>query len=778
MRCTRIPLGCLAGLLLCWTALPAAAQAPQAAKPPVTPAQAQAVLDVLKDDKRRAEFTATLEGMTQALPAAAPATALPLEPDSLGEQLLVQVSGAIAAGSAQLAATVRTVNDLPLLWRWVASTATDPAARARIMEAAWRLLLVLMLAGAAEFAVARLLRKMRAVLGAWAPQGSDPVAEIHAAEAEAEPDPSPHEPGPAQSEARHAKAATVRRRTLSRALGTLKRLPYLLGRLLLDLVPFAAFGAVAAGLMTTPLGADILSRGVVVLVVQAYVGARALLATIAMLVTPEGMRLRLLHVSDTAAVFLTRWARRIVTIGVTGAVIAEVGLVFGMYRTAHDALLKLFALVVHGCAVVMVLQARAAVARRIRQGNGSATGPGVWPALRQRIAAVWHLIAIFYIVALWLVWAVELRNGYVRLIQFFLVTSAVIVTARIVAVLALGALDRLRPGADLAARHPGLEARTSFYYPFLRGLVTIVIVALTGFSLLEVWGLGAWSWLMRTGLGGRVVSAAGLIGVTVLLAVLIWEGANAAVEQHLARLTAQSHLARAGRLRTLLPMLRTTLMVTIVLVVGLMVLSELGVNIAPLLAGAGVIGIAVGFGSQKLVQDLITGLFLLLENAMQVGDVVTLGGLTGTVEALSIRTIRLRALDGSVHIIPFSAVTTVTNQTRDYGFAVVDVSVGLNEEPGRISDVVRGVASEMRSDPRWATVILEPLDVMGVERFIDTAWVLRVRLKTQPASRWSVGRELNRRIKVRFDELAIESPFTSYRVLSGQPAATATEEAA
>jgi small conductance mechanosensitive channel len=166
------------------------------------------------------------------------------------------------------------------------------------------------------------------------------------------------------------------------------------------------------------------------------------------------------------------------------------------------------------------------------------------------------------------------------------------------------------------------------------------------------------------------------------------------------------------------------------------------------------------------VQDIITGLFLLLENAMQVGDVVSLGGMTGTVENLSIRTIRLRAVDGAVHIVPFSAVTTVTNMTRDFGFAVVDVSVGLNEEHDRVADVLREIAAGMRGEAPWRGMILADLEVMGVEKFIDTAWVLRVRMKTLPASRWGVARELNRRIKQRFDALAIESPMTSYRALS------------
>ena len=162
---------------------------------------------------------------------------------------------------------------------------------------------------------------------------------------------------------------------------------------------------------------------------------------------------------------------------------------------------------------------------------------------------------------------------------------------------------------------------------------------------------------------------------------------------------------------------------------------------------------------------------------MQVGDVVTLGGLTGTVEALSIRTIRLRAVDGSMHIIPFSAVTTVTNMTRDYSYAVLDISVGLNEEPEPIIEVVRELGAKMRSDPKWATLILDALDVMGVDKFVDLAWVLRVRMKTQAASRWSVTRELNRRVKERFDELAIESPVTSHRALSASPAPPAAQPA-
>jgi small-conductance mechanosensitive channel len=219
-----------------------------------------------------------------------------------------------------------------------------------------------------------------------------------------------------------------------------------------------------------------------------------------------------------------------------------------------------------------------------------------------------------------------------------------------------------------------------------------------------------------------------------------------------------------------MPMLRTTLLVAIVLVSALTILSEIGVNVAPLLAGAGVIGIAVGFGSQKLVQDVITGAFLLFEDAIAVGDVVALGGQSGVVEQLSIRSIRLRALDGSIHIIPFSAVTTVTNMTRDYGYAVFDISVSYATDSDRVAQVLRDIGKEMREEDRWAAVIREPLEVMGVEKLAEATVVVRARFKTDPGSRWAVNREFLRRVKQRFDAEGIDTMPSARRVMvEGSP---------
>jgi small conductance mechanosensitive channel len=452
-----------------------------------------------------------------------------------------------------------------------------------------------------------------------------------------------------------------------------------------------------------------------------------------------------------------------------GYALAQIGSLLGLWYGAYDALLKLVGLIVCAMLIIMVLQCRMPVARWIRAHAEASGGMAV---LRNRLARAWHLLAIVYLVAMWIVWALQVQDGFALLLRISLTTAIILTVARFATLTAMGALTRATAvPQELAERYPGLEDRVHTYHPLVRGAVQIIIGGIAFVVLLRAWGIDSLAWFEDGRLGARVLSALAIIAVTVALSLLVWEAANAAVERHLNRLTGESQAARAARLRTLLPMLRTTLLVALSLLAGLMVLSEIGVNIAPLLAGAGVVGIAVGFGSQKLVQDVITGIFLLMENTMQVGDSVTLASLTGTIEKLSVRTIRLRALDGSVHIVPFSSVTTVTNMTRDYGYAVLDIEVSVNEEPDRVCDVMREVGSGMREEERWQLAIRDDIDVMGVDRFLAITYVVRARIRTTPAQRWAVQREFNRRIKLRFDELEIESPMTSYRALHRAPPA-------
>jgi small-conductance mechanosensitive channel len=234
-------------------------------------------------------------------------------------------------------------------------------------------------------------------------------------------------------------------------------------------------------------------------------------------------------------------------------------------------------------------------------------------------------------------------------------------------------------------------------------------------------------------------------------------------------MSARGEYTRSARLRTLLPLLHTTLLVVIVVVVGFTALSQLGVNVAPLLAGAGIVGVAVGFGSQKLVQDVITGIFLLLENTMQVGDWVTVSGLSGKVENLSIRTIRLRAGDGSVHVIPFSSVTTVTNTNKGIGNAAVSVTVAFSEEPDRVGNVLKEIGAGMREDPAFEDQILDEFSLWGVDKVDGATFTVLGQMPCKDTARWGVQREFNRRIKQRFEELGIEIAVPAQSVILSRP---------
>ena len=200
----------------------------------------------------------------------------------------------------------------------------------------------------------------------------------------------------------------------------------------------------------------------------------------------------------------------------------------------------------------------------------------------------------------------------------------------------------------------------------------------------------------------------------------------------------------------------------------LVVLAELGVNIAPLLAGAGVVGLAVGFGAQTLVKDVITGAFILFEDSIAVGDYVEVGSHEGTVEAITVRTIRLRDIHGTVHTIPFSSVDSVKNYTKDFAYHVAEIGVAYRENTDDVVKLLREVGEDLRADPEYADDIIEPMEINGLDRFDDSAVVIRSRLKTQPGAQWRVKREFNRRVKLKFDAEGIEIPFPHTTIYFGE----------
>jgi small conductance mechanosensitive channel len=196
-----------------------------------------------------------------------------------------------------------------------------------------------------------------------------------------------------------------------------------------------------------------------------------------------------------------------------------------------------------------------------------------------------------------------------------------------------------------------------------------------------------------------------------------------------------------------------------------MVLRETGFDIGPILAGAGIVGLAVGFGAQNLVRDIISGMFLLIEDQVRVNDVAIINGTGGLVEQLNLRTTVLRGVDGTLHVFPNGAITTLSNMTHGYSYYVFDVGVAYKEDTDRVVAVLQEIANEMMQEEKYKPMILEPLEVLGVDKFADSAVIVKARVKTMPVQQWVVGREMNRRIKKKFDELSIEIPYP-HRALS------------
>lgn len=213
------------------------------------------------------------------------------------------------------------------------------------------------------------------------------------------------------------------------------------------------------------------------------------------------------------------------------------------------------------------------------------------------------------------------------------------------------------------------------------------------------------------------------------------------------------------RAATLTGILRTIVIALIWGVVIMEVLHQIGLDIRPILAGAGILGLAVGFGAQNLVRDLISGFFIILEDQLRVGDVVVINGTGGLVEAISFRTSTLRDFSGVVHVFPNGTISTLSNMTKDWSAFVLDMGVAYKEDIDRVIQVMRRVGEELRADPAYADKFVEPIEIVGVENFADSAVVIRIRIKTRPLEQWNVGREYRRRLKIAFDSAGIEIPF-------------------
>jgi len=264
-------------------------------------------------------------------------------------------------------------------------------------------------------------------------------------------------------------------------------------------------------------------------------------------------------------------------------------------------------------------------------------------------------------------------------------------------------------------------------------------------------------------------SALRVVLISIVAWILIWIG-NRAIRTMRIRLQSRAQSAdHAKRVETLGRVFRYVLAVVVSVVAGMAILNELGISVAPILATAGVAGIAVGFGAQSLIKDYFNGFFLLVDDQLRVGDVVEVAGIGGLVEEVTLRYVRLRDYDGNVHFVPNGQIGAVTNRTRTFAFAVIDVGIAYRESVDEAIGVIREVGREMRTDESFGPRILEDLDIAGVDQWADSAVIIRCRFKVKPIEQWGVRREFLQRLKSAFDAHGIEIPYPHLTVYAGEP---------
>jgi small conductance mechanosensitive channel len=535
-----------------------------------------------------------------------------------------------------------------------------------------------------------------------------------------------------------------------------RRIRFAAVRLLLELLPVIAFGVIAlmVGSWTAPVPN---ARLAMLAVINAVIITMAGAVFARLLFSPMVPGLRLLLLSDSTAAYLYIWTRRFIVVGVWGYVFLQTALLFGVPQSSYLVGIKLLGLIVTAMLVVLVLQNREAVAHWIR-GRPVEGGRRIVPGIvRSRLAEIWHVATIVYIVGIYMVWAFNIAGG------FFYLLRATIFTALVIGAVAAGEkwLPRLFnrfAGVDaaLVSRYPIVATRANRYIPVFRRVATYAVRIAAILLILAAWRVDVGGLLFGQ-TGREVLGRVADIVIVLVLALVAWEILGGIIYAQLNRQDESGHaILRSARIRTLLPLVRNALLIVITAMTALVILSELGVDIAPLLAGAGVVGLAVGFGAQSLVKDVITGAFFMFEGTINIGDVVDINGKGGQVEGMTIRSIRLRDYNGNLHTVNFGSVGVITNMTRDFSYYVCDVKVAYRYEVDAVIAALREADETMRKDKSFRYDILEPIEIAGVETFADTTFIVRSRIKTRPIRQWDVGREFLKRLKLKFEEKDIQ----------------------
>ena len=437
------------------------------------------------------------------------------------------------------------------------------------------------------------------------------------------------------------------------------------------------------------------------------------------------------------------------------------------------ALARFFLLTFQGCLLILF---------GIAGWRGSPLMEDILTSSREREGLLWRVWSFIYLTALVVITAImtfdilgyryAARYIWARMLESF---SVVLSWRLLVLLLLLRLLYSLIAYLTKHLYRPRTSQQTSditfdhiFHIAYLIGNSLLIILAVG--VILEIWGISV-TWLISSPLGIDILRRTGIMVLTIGIAIALIQVSKVITDYMLQPKSGATatDLTRGRKFRTMVPLFQTLMKVGIVFVAILVILEQLNVATGPILTGVGIFGLAVGFASQSLIKDVINGLFILFEDSLSVGDFVRLRDITGGVEKVTLRAVTIRDMEGNVHVLPNSTLDMITNLTKDFGRQVLDIGVSYREDVDAVMAVLREVDEDIFRDPDFGWDMLEPLEILGVQAFADSAVVIRTRVKTRAGRQWRVAREFRRRIKKAFDAHGIEIPFPHRTLYWGVP---------
>ena len=480
-----------------------------------------------------------------------------------------------------------------------------------------------------------------------------------------------------------------------------------------------------------------------------------------LVLSPAATHLRPLPIGDAAATYLSKRINFVIGLVGYGQLLVVPVLNVNISYAAGQAVGALIALVVLALTVWLVARNRRPVADWLLGADSESPRSGTlgW------LASNWHWPVLLYLVVMFfIVLASPPEFGFSALLVSGQVALVVLAGLAVSTLLTRAMMSGVILPEGVTQRMPALEHRLNRFVPRTLFVVRAVILLLVVAFALDAIGIVDIRGWLASQIGLRLTGIVLSVAFVLVGAFAVWVAMTSWIDY---RLNPDFGSVATSREKTLLTLARNAATIALIVITLMFVLAEIGLNIGPLLASAGVLGLAIGFGAQKMVQDIITGVFIQFENAMNVGDVVTVGGTTGTVERLTIRSVSLRDVSGVFHIIPFSSVDMVSNYMRDFGYFLCDMGVAYRENVEEVKQAMLDAFDELRGTEKADSIMAE-LEWFGLQSFADSAVVLRARIKCLPGTQWGVGRAYNGILKRVFDERGIEIPFPHQTIYLGE----------